>query len=147
VIEFGAAAADDVPQIVRLLRDDDLGRSREGADMGTYLAAFEQIARNPNVILVVGRKGTDVVATLHLTIIPNLGRGATTRAQIETVRVDRSTRGSGVGRQMVEWAIDVAVQSGCGMIEVTTDRRRTGTLRFYESLGFTNTHHGLKLIV
>lgn len=147
MIEFGAATADDVPQIVRMLRDDDLGRMREDADLETYLRAFEEISQDPNQVLVVGREGAGVVATLQLTIIPSLGRGATKRAQIEAARVESSVRGRGVGRRMIEWAIDLAAQRGCRMAQLTTDHLRPDALRFYESLGFANTHHGMKLFL
>jgi len=145
MIQFGPAAAADVPDIVRLLRDDDLGSTREHADMAMYQEAFREVSKDPNQILVVGRRGATVVATLQLTIIPSLGRSATKRAQIECVRVDSAVRGSGVGQKMFAWAMEAAVARGAGMIQVTTDHRRPDALRFYESLGFTNTHHGLKL--
>jgi ribosomal protein S18 acetylase RimI-like enzyme len=145
MIQFGPAAAADVPDIVRLLRDDDLGSTRENADMAEYQDAFQEVSKDPNQILVVGRQGATVVATLQLTIIPSLGRNATKRAQIECVRVDSAVRGSGVGQKMFVWAMEAAAARGAGMIQVTTDHRRPDALRFYESLGFTNTHDGLKL--
>lgn len=147
MIQFGAATADEVPEIVRLLRDDDLGSTRENADMGTYLGAFHEMSEDPNQVLVVGRDGTSVVATLQLTIIPSLGRSATKRAQIECVRVDSTVRGQGIGQKMIAWAIEEAAAKGAGMVQMTTDHRRPDALRFYESVGFTNTHHGLKLIL
>lgn len=147
MIQFGAAAADEVPEIVRLLRDDDLGSTRENADMEAYLTAFDEMSDDPNQLLVVGRDGSTVVATLQLTIIPSLGRSATKRAQIECVRVDSAVRGKGIGQKMITWAIEEATARGAGMVQMTTDHRRPDALRFYESLGFTNTHHGLKLIL
>ena len=145
MIDFGKATATDVPAIVQMLRDDDLGSTREKASMETYLAAFEELNADPNQVLVVGRQGSNVVATLHLTIIPGLGRGATKRAQIECVRVDGDVRGQGVGQRMIEWAIGLATEGGAGMVQLTTDHKRPDALRFYESLGFINTHYGLKL--
>lgn len=147
MIQFGAATADEVSEIVRLLRDDDLGSTRENADMETYLAAFDEMSADPNQLLVVGRDGSTVVATLQLTIIPSLGRSATKRAQIECVRVDSAIRGQGIGQEMIGWAIEEATARGAGMVQMTTDHRRPDALRFYESLGFVNTHHGLKLIL
>ena len=147
MIQFGAATADEVPEIVRMLRDDDLGSTRENADMETYLAAFDEMSADPNQLLVVGRDGSAVVATLQLTIIPSLGRGATKRAQIECVRVASAVRGQGLGQKMIAWAIEEAAARGARMVQMTTDHRRPDALRFYESLGFTNTHHGLKLFL
>jgi hypothetical protein len=46
---------------------------------------------------------------------------------------------------MIEWAIAQARQAGCGLVQLTSDKQRPGAIRFYESLGFTATHEGLKL--
>jgi hypothetical protein len=39
----------------------------------------------------------------------------------------------------------VALLAGCGLVQLTSDKQRPGAIRFYESLGFTATHEGLKL--
>jgi hypothetical protein len=38
-----------------------------------------------------------------------------------------------------------ARQDGCGLVQLTSDKRRAGAIRFYESLGFEASHEGLKL--
>ncbi|MEQ9399506.1 MAG: GNAT family N-acetyltransferase [Longimicrobiales bacterium] len=72
------------------------------------------------------------------------GRGGW-RGQIEGVRVAGSVRGRGVGRLLVEEAVRRARGRGCHLVQLTTDRRRDDALRFYESLGFVASHHGMKL--
>jgi GNAT superfamily N-acetyltransferase len=95
--------------------------------------------------VVVAEAGGAIVATLQLDLIPSLSRGGTRRAQIEAVRVASGRRGGGVGRRLVEWAIAEARREGCGLVQLTTDRQRADALRFYASLGFVDSHHGLKL--
>ena len=46
---------------------------------------------------------------------------------------------------MIEWAIGQAREHGCGLVQLTSDKRRPDALRFYESLGFTASHEGFKL--
>jgi GNAT superfamily N-acetyltransferase len=46
---------------------------------------------------------------------------------------------------MIEWTIGVAREQGCGLVQLTSDKRRHDAVRFYESLGFTPSHEGLKL--
>jgi GNAT superfamily N-acetyltransferase len=67
------------------------------------------------------------------------------RAQIEGARVAAPHRGHGLGRAMIEWAIGQAREHGCGLVQLTSDKRRHDAVRFYESLGFTASHEGLKL--
>lgn len=46
---------------------------------------------------------------------------------------------------MIEWAIDQCRERGCGLVQLTTDKARSDALRFYQSLGFADSHEGLKL--
>ena len=94
---------------------------------------------------MVGELDGRVVGTLQLTFIPSLTYRGGERAQIEAVRIEAGSRGRGVGRAMVRWAIGQARLRGCRLVQLTTDRRRPDALRFYESLGFRASHTGLKL--
>jgi GNAT superfamily N-acetyltransferase len=146
---FRDARRADIPQVVALLADDFLGAGREaGADAdlgGAYWSAFEQVEASPNNRIIVAEADGQVVGTLQLTLIPGLSQQGMLRAQIEAVRVGASQRGQGLGSAMIEWAIAQAREAGCGLVQLTSDKRRSGAIRFYESLGFTATHEGLKL--
>jgi GNAT superfamily N-acetyltransferase len=48
---------------------------------------------------------------------------------------------------MVQWAIAAAREQGCGLVQLTSDKRRHDAIRFYQSLGFTASHEGLKLFL
>ena len=128
-----------------MLADDHLGAHREQPGDPAYLAAFELLDADPHQLLVVADKGGEPVGTLQLTLIPGLSRRGATRAQIEAVRVRSDLRGSGLGRELVLWAIDAARERGCVMVQLTSDNSRTAAHRFYERLGFTATHVGMKL--
>lgn len=45
----------------------------------------------------------------------------------------------------MDWIIDDAGRHGCGLLELTSDKRRGDAQRFYESLGFVASHDGFKL--
>jgi GNAT superfamily N-acetyltransferase len=144
------ARREDVPRIVALLADDVLGAAREsGLDGGVeeaYWTAFDQVQADPRTrVIVAEADDAAIVATLQLTLIPGLSRRGMLRAQIEAVRVAASQRGHGLGRTMIEWAIDQARSAGCGLVQLTSDKRRPDAIRFYESMGFTSSHEGLKL--
>jgi GNAT superfamily N-acetyltransferase len=139
------ARREDVPEIVALLADDLLGAGREGPVDDTYVAAFEQIEADPRSRLLVAERDGRVVGTLQLTMVPGLSRHGMLRGQIEAVRVAADQRGQQLGRRMIEWAIEVARGQGCGLLQLTSDKQRPDAIRFYESLGFTASHEGLKL--
>jgi len=48
-------------------------------------------------------------------------------------------RGTGVGRTLVERAIEWAASRGCAGVELTTGEQREGAHAFYERLGFKRT--------
>ncbi|MEV4173885.1 GNAT family N-acetyltransferase [Nonomuraea sp. NPDC049709] len=145
---FRPARREDVPAIVALLADDPLGAAREG-DPGDerYLAAFERIDANPADELIVAEVDGKVVGTMQLTYLAGLSRLGAERCLIEAVRVAASTRGQGLGRRMITWAIGRARARGCAMVQLTSDKSRTDAHRFYDSLGFTDSHVGYKLVL
>ena len=140
------ATAADVGPIVSMIADDQLGATRESLDdLTPYLAAFEQIDGDPNQLLIVADRNDEVIGTLQLTIIPGLSRRGSTRGLIEAVRVAAPARGSGLGTQLIQWAIEESRTRGCALVQLTSDKSRTDAHRFYETLGFTNSHEGFKL--
>ncbi|MGW0187389.1 N-acetyltransferase family protein [Streptomyces sp. NPDC003362] len=145
-LEIRAAAAEDVPAIVAMLADDPLGAQRESLDdMTPYLTALDRLAADPNQHLVVAVREGKVVGTLQLSIIPGLSRRGTIRSIIEAVRVHAEERGSGLGTQLIQWAIEKSRSEGCRLVQLTSDASRANAHRFYERLGFTGSHVGFKL--
>lgn len=135
----------DVPAIVALLADDPLGAARERPGDPRYAAAYAEIAADPNQVLAVAEAGGEVVGTLQLTFTPGLSRLGALRATIEGVRVRGDQRGSGLGQELVEWAIGRSRARGAALVQLTTDSTRIDAHRFYERLGFTASHVGMKL--
>jgi GNAT superfamily N-acetyltransferase len=147
-VAFRRAVPDDLPTIVALLADDPMGRGRENPgpqlDAG-YREAFEAIEHDPNQLLVVVERSGHVIGVLQLSFIPGLTRRGMWRGQIEGVRVAADERAGGIGRAMLVWAIEECRKRGCGLVQLTSDKRRSGAHRFYEALGFEATHEGYKL--
>jgi GNAT superfamily N-acetyltransferase len=141
------ARREDLPRLLALLADDVLGKQREatGDDDRAYALAFETIDDDANQLLLVAELDSRVVGMLQLTFIPGLSRLGAWRANVEAVRVDSALRGQGVGRWLMERAIDIARQRGCRLVQLTSDTRRTEAHRFYARLGFRDSHVGYKL--
>ena len=142
------AQVDDLPAIVAMYADDDLGQARENPALPLapeYLAAFHEIGRDPRHRLVVAEADDDIVATLQLSFIPHLVLGGGERAQIEGVRVRAGHRGGGIGQALMTWAIEQARDRGCLLVQLATNVARPEARRFYEQLGFVGSHVGMKL--
>ncbi len=129
----------------------------------TYLDAFAEIEAAPGITTLVAETvvpageeafpvtSTDgnaqtngdtsllplvVVGTVVLLVVPSLSHGGLPWAKVEHMVVAEHLRGRGIGRQIMEYAIDRARQAGCYRIELTSDNRRPEAHRFYSSLGF-----------
>ncbi len=140
------ATAEDVPAIVAMLADDELGALRESpGDLAPYLRAFEAIDGAEHEVLAVAEREGEVVGTLQLTVLRGLSRKGATRAQVEAVRVVSSMRGQGLGEELMRWAIEEAKARGCVVVQLTSHQTRVDAHRFYHRLGFTRSHEGFKL--
>ncbi|WP_405999753.1 GNAT family N-acetyltransferase [Streptomyces sp. NBC_00829] len=145
-LEIRRAVREDIPAIVAMLADDQLGAQRESPDdLSPYFAAFERLSLDSNQTQAVAVREDRVVGTLQLTIIPGLSRRGSTRSIIEGVRIHADERGGGLGTRLIEWAVDESRRQNCSLVQLTSDVTRTDARRFYERLGFEASHVGFKL--
>lgn len=145
---FRNATRADLPSIVRMLADDELGSQRERYEEPlpeSYFTAFEQMENDPNHELIVAELNGEVVGTLHLMFLPSISYQGGLRALVESVRVDRKHQSRGIGSEMMRWCIERAKGRGAHLVQLTTHRSREDAHRFYERLGFAKSHLGMKL--
>ena len=139
----------DLESIVQMIADDLLGQKRENFQIPLpkeYLHAFKNILSDKNQELMVMEDGnSEVIGTLQLSFIQYLTYRGGIRAQIEAVRIRKDKRGLGIGKQLFEWAIQRSKERKAHVLQLTTDKQRPDAIRFYEDLGFTSTHEGMKL--
>ncbi len=146
-IAFRRARVSDLPAIIALLADDELGRAREDVSLPlnpAYPAAFNAIDADPNQLLAVVSEDERVVGTLQISFIPGLSRQGALRGQIEGVRIAADRRGSGLGHRVFDWAIEACRSRGYVLVQLTTDAGRPEAHRFYENHGFVASHLGYK---
>ena len=95
---------------------------------------------------IIGRRGLDllvlerddiVVASVYLNVIPNLTRSARPYAVIENVIVDAAVRGTGLGRKIIDAALDRAWAAGCYKAMLLTGSSNPNTHAFYRASGFS----------
>ncbi|MFD7910174.1 GNAT family N-acetyltransferase [Streptomyces sp. NPDC059752] len=151
---FREATRRDLPAVLALLADEDsvvdpaqvvIGEAHERA-----FAAIEADPRNEMLVLTDGAGGADgadgvVLGCLQLTYVPGLGQNGQERALVEAVRIRADRRGAGLGVELMRLALERARGRGCGLVQLTSNKRRTAAHRFYERLGFARSHEGFKL--
>lgn len=95
-------------------------------------------------ILAAELKG-QIVGTLTLFIMPNLGHGGQPWAAVDNVIVDPSFRGSGIGTALMSRAGKIAGENRCYKIVLTSNLAREKAHEFYRGLGWQQTHLGFSL--
>ena len=142
------ARRDDIEHIVAMLADDELGCRRENYTLPlphSYIEAFNKINQDPNQHLIVAEDKDEIIGTAQLSIIQYLTYQGGTRAQIEAVRIKSDRRGTGIGELLFKWMINKAKEEGAHLLQLTSDKKRSDALHFYEKLGFKASHEGLKM--
>ena len=148
-MKFREATKTDLLQIVEMIADDELGKTRENYQLPLpveYLNAFEKINSDENQeLIVVENEDLEIIGTLQLSFIQYLTYRGGIRAQIEAVRIRNDKRGLGIGKIMFEWAINRAKERKVHLLQLTTDKKRPKAIKFYEKLGFKQSHEGMKM--
>ena len=106
---------------------------------------MKKIKQDPNADLIVAKLNHEIVAVAQVNYITYLTYQGGTRAQIEGVRVSEQQRGRGIGQRLFKYIIKMAQDKNCHVIQLTTDKSRPNAYKFYEKLGFKNSHAGFKL--
>ncbi|MFB7846971.1 MULTISPECIES: GNAT family N-acetyltransferase [unclassified Streptomyces] len=136
----------DLPAVLALLADEE--RVVDPASVvvdQAYESAFAAIADDPRNEMLVLVDGDAVLGCAQATYIPGLGRSGRERALVEAVRIRADRRGGGLGRELMRQVVERARRRGCGLVQLTSGKRRADAHRFYESLGFARSHEGFKL--
>ena len=142
------ATLDDLNAIVELLLDDELGLTREKSSEvldKAYINAFHLIDADPHQYLMLVEYENNVVGTCHLTMIPSLTFVGSMRMEIEAVRIAKQYRGQACGAWMINTAIAYGRSRGAKIVQLTSNKKRTRAISFYENLGLQATHQGLKM--
>ena len=142
------AREQDLAAILGLLGADPISASRSGQQRAVtpqVRDAFEAIRCDPRHRLLVAESASgEVIGTLQLSLLPGLARNGMWRAIVESVHVRADCRGQGLGESLMREAMRLAREAGCGMIQLTSDKRRVDAHRFYARLGFVASHDGMK---
>jgi len=135
-MQITPANALDIPSLCELLgllfsQEADFKPDREAQSRGLAL-----IIGNPEVgLIIVARQDGKIVGMVNLlyTVSTVLGDRV---ALLEDMVVSPSVRGSGIGSQLLEQAIQFSRLSGCKRITLLTDRGNESAQRFYQKYGF-----------
>lgn len=94
-----------------------------------------------NVAVVRG----EIVGVFALLVMDNLGHLGAPSGVVEDVVVREDWRRRGIGRKMLDFALNYCKSRGCYKVALSSNLQREEAHRFYERLGFTK--HGYSFMV
>jgi GNAT superfamily N-acetyltransferase len=97
---------------------------------------YEKMKTYPNYKVYVAAYDNEIVGTFALLIMENLAHQGTPSAVVEDVAVLSKYQGKGIGKYMMEYAIQKSKEAGCYKMVLSSNLKRTEAHAFYESLGF-----------
>lgn len=98
-------------------------------------AAFLRVLAHPGTVVVGAEEASHIIGMVTLHLLPNVTWGARPYALIENVVTATTHRGKGVGRLVMQGAIDRAWAADAYKIMLLTGQKR-GARGFYKAMGF-----------
>jgi GNAT superfamily N-acetyltransferase len=131
-----SATKSDLPAIEKLLEDlTNAMNDTEGIDTGIALKNCERLLNNAGPhFLVAAREGTPV-GFINFAVRQTVLHQSPS-ALIDELVVAEEYRGKGVGRRLVQAAIEKCRQLGCCEVEVSTEKTNLKAREFYKQGGF-----------
>lgn len=108
----------------------------EDVSLEILTVTWENILRNDHLHYFVIESSGKFLATCNLSIIPNLTRGARSIGLIENVVTHSQHRRHGLGKVLLNHAIQVAKDANCYKLMLLSNFSRAESHDFYKSLGF-----------
>ena len=142
-----AAQMSDLRAIIALHEADVLGGHGDAwteENRPAYQRAMEALLDDPReYVLVVEHNGV-LVGSMIATMLVELSGRARPHVLFRSIQVDAQYRGRGIGAAMMAHAEEAARQRGATVAELTSSRKRADAHRFYDRLGYAQSHLGFK---
>jgi ribosomal protein S18 acetylase RimI-like enzyme len=127
------ATEEDAGDVARLMTGFRDWQGRKEPSDASIEQSVRRLIRDPNTEYLLG--GDPPAGVLQLRFRHSVWTG-TDDAHLEDLFVDESMRGSGLGRALLEAALERARRRGCARIELYANEANEPALRLYRSVGF-----------
>jgi GNAT superfamily N-acetyltransferase len=123
----------------------ELDPARGAPEISRLEEVWRELEANRWTSVWIATRGGEPVGSFILAIVPALGARCRPVALVEDVVVRTTSRGAGVGRAMMSFAMEKAREAGAYKLMLSSNLERTEAHRFYDSVGFER--HGYSFLV
>ncbi|HSB03247.1 MAG TPA: GNAT family N-acetyltransferase [Anaerolineales bacterium] len=133
-MEYRIARKDDLLGLLSLYKQ--LNPEEEIIDLEKAYWVWDATEKTNATRYFVAVDTTRIVSTCNITLVPNLTRHGKPFAIIENVITDNDYRRRGIGKKVIENAVQYAKENNCYKVVLLSSMRRIESHEFYESIGF-----------
>ena len=137
-LEVRLATKDDRDEVIRLARSLLIELGGNPAPAEALFGLFDELVSGEGAgFAVIGEDGGRAVAVCTASFQVAI-RTAGKYCIVQEMYVEPESRSTGIGRAVIDFALERAVVSGCQVVELGTPRVGERQIRFYEGAGFEN---------
>jgi N-acetylglutamate synthase-like GNAT family acetyltransferase len=138
------ASITDLPKILDLYRE--LNPEDDELDLCVAEAIWKKSEAKNTITYLVAVENNEVVGTCNIAIIDNLTRSGRPYGIIENVITAIKYRRKGIGKVLIEKAVELAKINNCYKVILLSSSKRFEAHKFYEAIGFnSNSKKGFEL--
>jgi len=131
----------DLQSVLELYSQDD----NQILEINNAKIIFDKMKLYPDYKTYVAEINREIVGTFALAIMDNLAHMGSKSGLIEDVFVLQSFQRQGIGKQMMEFAIEICKNNLCYKVFLSSNLKREKAHKFYENLGFKK--HGYSFLM
>ena len=142
-IEILEAEEKDLSSVISLFKQPEVDK-----DVLSIMPAqriFNRIRNYPDYKIYVAKADHRIVGTFGLLMMDKLSHLGAKSGIVDDLMVHPDWQGKGIGKKMMQFAMDRCRESGCYKLMLSSNIKRELAHNFYEKLGFKK--HGYSFIV
>ena len=138
------ASKEDLPAIMSLYVQAGLEQKGE-SNLPAATSIWERILSYPDYRIYVAIQDRELVGAFELLMMDNLAHHGSPSGIVEDVAVSPEHQRQGIGKAMMQFAMNECRQAGCYKLCLSSNLNRQAAHEFYEQLGFKK--HGFSFLV
>ena len=134
-ITIRIATDKDLPKVLELYSHPEIDGDKV-LKLAEARTIFDKMKLYPDYNIYVAECADEIVGTFSLAIMDNICHSGAKSGLIEAVVVSENCQGQGVGKQMMDFAIEACRAKSCYKVELSSNIKRDMAHKFYEKIGF-----------
>lgn len=143
-VTIRVATRKDLPEILQLHGQTDMDNGQV-VSLSEAESIFERTKEYPNYQIYVACHNGKALGSFALLIMDNLAHMGAKSGIVEDVVVAPEWQGQGIGKQMMQFAMQKCREARCYKLVLSSNKKRHKAHRFYQGLGFEE--HGYSFVV